>query len=260
MKEHRPVKRRSRPLELKHLDLPLNPTMEQGLIMRLQENHFQNYVEALQAFIIQIAPYYRFQLTAEDDKKPALLPDSPDYFWVAEVFQTLVIIGASLGEEQISEIRLAHAKLVKGSTYKMPGYDGNETVLILNKIFYQIMYENGFIDEINFRIRIPSFRYRMKIGLNLSYAPSFPLHAFTLQLCGESGIKSETTFRQLENFAIFYWNLYHVDPALKAGMTERYRKKLERILKKTEPDLPASALLDFIQLTMNDLLFNPGKP
>lgn len=259
MKEHRPVNRRSRPLELKHLDLPLNPTMEQGLIMRLQENHFQTYLGALHSFVTQISPYYRFQLTTDGDQEPGLLPDSAEYFWIAEVFQTLVIIGASLSEEQIKEIRLYHAKLVKGNTYKMAGYDGNETVLILNKIFYQIMYENGFIDEINFRIRIPSFRYRMKIGLNLSYAPSFPLHAFTLQLCGESGIKSENTFRQLENFAIFYWNLYHVDPVLKPGLTDRYRKKLERIFKKSEPVLPAKELLDFIQLTMNDLLFNPGQ-
>ncbi|MCA0444882.1 MAG: hypothetical protein LCH54_01500 [Bacteroidetes bacterium] len=258
MKVHRPVKRRSRPLELKHLDLPLNPTMEQGLIVKLQETHFQTYIRALQDFVLQIAPYYRIDLPAQTEDESAIDTDSAEYFWISEVFQTLVIIGASLSDEQINEIRLYHEKLVKGNTYTMPGYDGNEAILILNKIFYQVMYETGFIDEINFRIRIPSFRYRMKIGLNLSYAPSFPLHAFTLQLCGESGIKNENSFRLLENFAIFYWNLFHVDQALKPGLTGRYRKKLEQILKKSEPDLPSKEILDFIQLTMDDLLFNPG--
>lgn len=258
MKVHRPVKRRSRPLELKHLDLPLNPTMEQGFIVKLQETHFQEYINALNRFVLQVAPYYRNMISTKTQDESDIDTDSPEYFWLSEVFQTLVILGASLSDEQCDEIRIYHEKLVMGNYYKMPDYDGNETILILNKIFYQVMYEAGFIDEINFKIRIPSFRYRMKIGLNLSYTPSFPLHAFTLQLCEESDVQSENTFRLLENFAIFYWNLFHVDPALKPELITRYRKKLEHLLRKSEPDLPSKEVLDFIQFTMDDLLFSPG--
>lgn len=258
MKVHRPVKRRSRPLELKHFDLPLNPTMEQGLLVKLQENHFQTYLRALQQFILAVAPYYRLELSEKSENNSVLNTDFPEYVWIAEVFQTLVVIGSSLSEEQIKETQQFHENMIKNGAFTMPGYDGNEAALILNKIFYQVMYESGFIDEINFRIRIPSFRYRMKIGLNLRYAPSFPLFAFTLQLCGESGIQSEQSRRLLENFTIFYWNLFHIDQNLKPGMTLRYRKKLEQILKKSEPNLPSKEILDFIQLTMDDLLFNTG--
>ncbi len=250
----RKLARRARPLEIRHLTLPHSPTMEQGLIVRLQDRHAGAYLDALSSFIEGAVPYY-FQ-----DKPSLPFPsDSESFHFFSDLFQAMVVIGASRSEEQILEA----SDLVLGMTgpegREMPDYAPEEARLILNRLFYQAMYEFAFIDELNFKIRIPSFRYRMKNGQTLAYTPSFPLYAFSLQLCEEAGVTREVTRRLIENFCIFYWNLHLANPEVKEAQTSRYRRKLEQELKKLEPGAPGTDLLDFIQTTMNDVLFFPDR-
>lgn len=234
---------------------PLNPIMDVAVFNKLQELVFAPYLESLDLFIVEIAPYYNISFSyksAEDRDHPELIIDAAEFDWFSELFQQLIVLGASLNEAEIRTAKDNFFRLIDEHKTGMSHYDAAEAKSIIYKHFQQSMYLNGFIDEINDHIKIPNYRYRIKNGTVLGYSPSLPLQSLTSIICDKFNIASEIDVKLMENFCIFFWNLRIVESDEKQqSIFQDYIRKAEKKLKNPKPFL-FEEVAEYINFILDD--------
>ncbi len=238
----------------------MNPVMDIAVFNKLQELVFASYGEALDLFITEIAPYYFIDFSYKslpEQDHPELIIDRKEFEWFSELFQELIVLGASLSDFEIHRAKDNFFRLIDTHETGMKHYDSDEAKSIIHKIFMQSMYLNGFIDEINSQIKIPSYRYRTKNGMVLNYSPSLPLQSLSSIICEKFKIYNEYDIKIVDNFCVFYWNLRAVQSELKQiELLEKYIQSATVKLK-TETVNLLEDIGDYIEFVMSDD-FIPG--
>lgn len=234
--------------------------MDIAVFNKLQDFVFKPYVDALDMFITEVAPYFQIPVAFKETtgkEHPVLIIDKDSGVWFSEIFQQLVIIFASFDESEVSEAREKFHTLIDTADHHMVHYDESESKSIIHKLFQQTMYLNALIDEINQRVKVPAYRYRTRSGMTLSYAPSLPLQSLTSIICDRFEISNDHDLKMVENFCVFYWNLKIIEA------DDRFDTLLKAYIVKATPKLhsrrPASdeSLLfddigEFIDFVLSD--------
>jgi len=235
--------------------------MDIAVFNKLQELVFASYSEALDLFITEIAPYYFIDFSYKslpEQDHPELIIDKKDFEWFSELFQELIILGASLSDFEIHRAKENFFRLIDSHETGMKHYDADEAKSIIHKIFMQSMYLNGFIDEINSQIKIPNYRYRVKNGMVLSYSPSLPLQSLSSIICEKFKVYNEYDIKIVDNFCVFYWNLRAVESEQKQiELLEKYIQSATLRLKSKIENL-LEDIGDYIEFVMSDD-FIPGE-
>lgn len=239
---------------------PLNPVMDVAVFNKLQDFVFIPYTEALDSFISQVAPYFQIPVSfkeTSDRDTPILIINKTEGLWFSELFQELIIIFASFDENEVSAAREKFHSLTDENERHMTNYDAAEAKSIIYKLFQQTMYLSGLIDEVNQRVKIPAYRYRTRIGMTLSYAPSLPLQSLTSIICDRFEVSHETDLKLVENFCVFYWNLKVIESDDRFDdLLKDYIQKATPLLRRKNKSTESSLLLDdigeFIDFVLSD--------
>lgn len=258
MKIYRKVSRRHKDLRYYHDELPINPHMEHALLYKLQDIHFQLYLETYYVFLEQLLPYYRHPVKFIEDpvlKKAIPVIADEQNIWFSEIFQLLVISGSDLTAEIIIDAKKEVVEIIETTNLWLPTYDQTESLFLINKQFDHVMYQQGWVDEINLKLMFPKFRHRMKNGLNLAYCPSFPLHAFANSLTDKAKIHTPLAQRSLNAFIIFYWNFMQ-SGLIASGSTlvDQYLKKAIPLFNQRERVEHAEDIFSFVQESILELI------
>lgn len=220
----RSVFQRQPPAIRSHRERPLNPTADAALLNRLQDDHFRVYLDGLHEFTRMVLPLAGVSFNADPDSGPPLPAHDEWSFLVSDLFQALVTEGAALdGETKRAANEEIVSCLSQVPVFSVAMADASASV---QRIFYQVMTMQGLVDDVNFRLAVPAYRYRMKNGRILQYAPSFPLFAFSRQLSVDYGVTDSRSRSLIDHFCIFLWNLAQVDPPLRSPLSDPYLTKL----------------------------------
>lgn len=220
----RSVFQRQPPAIRSHRERPLNPTADAAVLNRLQDDHFRIYLDGFHEFTRQLLPLAGVSFTADPDLGPPLPAHDEWSLLVSDLFQALVTEGSALDAETKSVANGAINTYL--SQVPLPSDTGAEARTLVQRIFYQVMSMQGLVDDVNFRLAVPAYRYRMKNGRILEYAPSFPLYAFSRQLSVDYGVTDSRSRILIDHFCIFLWNLAQVESSLRSPLSEPYLTKL----------------------------------